>query len=480
MKKIIALTSAAILTLVLGIFFFTGALGGEAYERPLCVTAFALEAHDLEIPLSLTGIVYSAQSNEVHSTLHFPVDAVNVRVGDRVSEGDVLAVLDMSTMEMEARRLQAGLSAAQAAANQNLTAARNALETAQRNVEAGYDPALMTARFGVSSAQLAVESADAQVTTAGQALNNARQDLRDYRSEMRFRGDDFDRYDDFDPVLSQLRGAVIAAEGALRGARSGLELAEENLRIAEESYAAAQILSGDLLSAHEDMVSAAQVSTNFNDMQIAIQQLHEELEKAEILSPVSGTVTAVLAEEGALGIGLLFVIQDADNLIVKTNIRELDIAFVTLGDRVEIRADATGNAVFAGSLTRIAPTSIQMAHGTGQHSAYAEFESEVAVPLGSGLRIGMNARLSIATRQRTDVLAVPAHAITTNAQGERMIFIAASGDDGHIAEAITVTTGMQTQQLVEVAADELTVGALVIADAAGLRDGMLVAPQEQG
>lgn len=476
MKKIIALASAVVVTLSLGIFFLTGVLSGETNDRPAVVSTLTLERQDLEMALSLTGTVYSAQSTEVHSTLHFPVESVNVRVGDRVSEGDVLAILDMSTMEMDVRQLQASLSAAQASASQGLTSARNALETAQRNVETGNDPTLMAARFAVDSAQLAVQAADAQITSAGSALNDARQNLNEYRRELRRVGDD--RYEDFDHVLSQLRGAVIAAEGALRSARSNYYMANENLRIAEESYEAAKILSADIIVAHEDMVSAAQVSTNFNDMQIAIEQLQNELERAEVLSPVTGTITAVVAEEGAMGMGLLFVIQDADNLIVKTNIRELDIASVNLGDRVDIRADATGNAVFTGTLTRIAPTSIQMAYGSNQHSTYAEFESEVAVPSGSGLRIGMNARLSVATQQSRGVFAVPAHAITTGEQGESIIFIATPGEEGnYFVEAVVVTTGLQTQGLVEVSAQTLVAGNLVIENAMGIQAGMPVTLQ---
>ena len=476
MKKVIALISAVIVTVSLGIVFMSGAIGGEDGERPIPVSALTLERQDLEVSLNLTGTVYSAQSTEVHSTLHFPVEAVNVRVGDRVDEGDVLAVLDMSTMEMDVRQLQASLAASRAVANQNLITARNALETARRNIETGNDPALMSARFGMSSAQLAVEAAQTQVNAAGAALNNARQDLRDYRGELRRQGDD--RYDDFDPVLSQLRGTVIAAEGALDSARSNLEIATENLRSAEESYQATQVLSEDLLAAYQDAVAAAQVSTNFNDMQIAVEQLQNELEKAEIRSPVAGTVTAVLAEEGAMGTGLLFVVQDADNLIVKTNIREFDIAAINLGDRVDIRADATGSAVFAGTLTRIAPTSIQVAYGSNQQSAYAEFESEVAVASGSGLKIGMNARLSIATQQRGDVFAVPAGAIITGEQGEQIVFIAAPMDGGgYVAEEVLVTTGLQTQRLIEIAAPGLVDGALIIADAGGMQAGTLVIPQ---
>jgi len=478
MKKKITLASIlAIAVLSLAVVLFLTGAAGNGGSNGAAVRVIPLERQSLETTVNLTGTVYSAQTTEIHSTLHFPVETVNVRVGDRVSEGDVLAVLDMSSMETDVRQLQASLSAAQAAANQNLAAARNSLETFRRNVETGNDPALLNARFGVSNAQLAVQAAEVEVSSASASVFIARQDLREYR---RYRNrHDYDRYEDFDPVLSQLRAGVSSSEAALERAQSNLQIARENLVSAQESYNAAGILSANALIAYQDVVTAAQISTNFNDMHIAIQRLQDELEKAEIRASVSGTVTAVIAEEGALGAGLLFVIQDADNLIIKTTIRELDLVSVSIGDRVYIRADATGSAVFTGTLTRIAPTTTQMAYGSNQHGTHAGFEAEIAVTSGeSGLKIGMNARLSIVAQQRDNVFVVPAGAVAANEYGERVIYIAVQGEDGgYLAEALPVTTGMETDRDIEVSAEGLSEGALVIRSAEGIQAGMLVTPR---
>jgi len=468
MKKKITAACAVLIVTALALAVLTGAVG-SGNSSPPAVRVIALERQSLEQSIALTGTVYSAQLTEVHSTLHFPVQSVNVRVGDRVNEGDLLAVLDMTPLEMNVRQMQASLDAARAAAGQNLAMTQNALETLRRNIASGDDPMLMQARMAVLSAQLAVEAAEVEVSATGRGASNARRDLREYRRYLRYHGSD--RYDGFDPVLSQLRAAATAGEAAFERARSGLEIASESLAHAQEAYQSMQVLSADALAVHEDMVRAAQVATNFSDVQIAIQSLQNELEKAQILSPVSGTVTEILAEEGALGSGLLFVIQDADNLIVKTNISEFDLASINLGDRVSIRTDATGDTVFTGTLERIAPTSTP---GGG----YATFESEVAVFGAAGLRIGMSARLSIVTEQRSDVLVLPTHAVVASVGDESVIFIAVPVEDGgYIAEAVAVYTGMQTQRLVEVWAEGLEDGALVIVSTEGIQAGMRVTPQ---
>ena len=480
MKKIAIIIAALLCVgLVTAGVIFIGAPNNRGRSET-AVRVVVLERQDIERNVSATGTVYSANSTEVHSTRHFPVQSVNVRVGDRVNEGDVLAVLDMSSLETDMAQLRASLASAQAATNQNHATVRNNLETFRRNLESGDEPTLLEARFGVSAAEMAVQAAETDLSIAAGNLSVARLDLREYR---RFRyHHDYDRYEDFDPTLSGLRASVLSFEAAHEMAKNNLEMATQNLAIAQERYRAAQVLSADALVDLENMARSAQLATDFNDLRIAIQGLEDELEKAEIRAPVSGTVTAVNAEPGSLGVGLLFVVQDTDNLIVRANIREFDIAAVNIGDRVNIRADATGSTVFTGTLARIAPTSILAADGSVQSGAAAEFESEVAVSPGErGLRIGMNTRLSIVTERISGVYAVPSQAIRVNEYGEKIIFIAVPAEyGGYLAQAVVVTTGLEADQRVEVSGQSLTEGALVIRNAEGIQAGMLVAPHVYG
>ena len=86
--------------------------------------------------------------------------------------------------------------------------------------------------------------------------------MSEYRRHLR--RNDQDRYDDFDPLLSQLRAAVVT---------------HENLAKAEESYQAARALSADALAAQQDIVKAAQLSTNFSDQQMPSKGYRVSLRK---------------------------------------------------------------------------------------------------------------------------------------------------------------------------------------------------------
>ncbi|MCL2580724.1 MAG: HlyD family secretion protein [Oscillospiraceae bacterium] len=472
MKKKAIITSCSIVIILLGLVLLTGGTGGES--PPPNIRVIALERQEITRTINLTGVVYSAQSTEIHTTLPFPVERVEVRVGDVVAEGDLLALLDMSSLEMEVRQLQATLGAAQAAAGQNLTAARTALEAFERNLAAGNDPVTQGAQFGINHAELAVAAAEVEISAASANVHVARRDLTEYRRYLR--RNDLDRYDDFDPTLSQLRQSLSAHEGALDRARQSLESANQALAMARESDASARVLAGDILTQHRDIVEAARIATNFSDMRIAIENLQNELEKAEIRSPVTGTVTAVIAEAGAMGAGLLFVIQDTDNLVVKTNIRELDVGSLSLGDDARVRADATGSAEFSGRLTRIAPTSTVMTHGEGVSGGYAEFESEIALASGTDLRIGMSARLTMIA-DRSEALTLPASAIHTDINGGRAVLIALpAADGGYQVEAVSVNLGIESGRMVEVFADALQEGALIIENPTGIQSGDRITP----
>ena len=466
MKKKIAIITALVVVSSATVLLLTGA-AGSGNSKAAEVRVASLEKQDIEKSVSATGTVYSTRSTDVYSNLNYPVETVSVQVGDKVSEGDVLCELDTSSLEADIKQKQAAVWASQSAANQSLASAKSDLETYQRNVENGNDSSLANAQSGVTNAELDVQTAELEVQSASANLRAARRDLRDGRNN-----------DLEDSELDKLRDNVNSCETSLEKAQTNLEKAKASLENAKASYETTKISSGDSLVTYENKVKSAQLSTNFNDQYIAIQKMQDDLGNASVLSPVFGTVTAVNVVPGGSGSGLLFVIQETDELKVITNIKEYDIASVSLGDTVKIKSDATGDAVFTGTLSLIAPTSTLTAKGSTQSSTTAEYECEVSAASGNGLKIGMNTRLSVITQQKKDVYAVPYEAVVTNEAGDKIVYISVPQEDGgYLAQAVPVTTGMETDLRVEVSGEALTDGALIIKSAEGIQDGMPVAPQ---
>jgi multidrug resistance efflux pump len=185
-------------------------------------------------------------------------------------------------------------------------------------------------------------------------------------------------------IAADIRPREIAADMESRGIAANIEQIE----------IAANAESREIASKVETMGLAAtlesrEVASTLEIMEIALQILERQLEEATIKAPISGTVTAVIAKEGAVGAGLLFVIEDTENLRITTRFREYDIARIETGIEVTITSDATGNAIYTGTISRINPAATMT-------SPVVEFEAIVAVTSqNTGLRIGTNTRLNI-------------------------------------------------------------------------------------
>ena len=187
---------------------------------------------------------------------------------------------------------------------------------------------------------------------------------------------------------SMLTVAYQQAESALRNARIELtarRTAHENNRFLYDGGA----ISRDDLRQSEDALAVAQ--NNYRDAQVLLNAALHTQGRMVIRSPINGVVTAVYAREGVPGPGLLFVVEDTDNLRIITRFREYDIGRINPGMDAAISSGAAGDTVYTGTITRINP-----AANANAHASIAEFEAEVAVTSpNTGLRIGMNARVTI-------------------------------------------------------------------------------------
>lgn len=493
---------AVILTVLVTGTFLTGAMfpggggpgggRGQSAAQSETVRTVTLERGDLSSTVSATGTVYSIKSTEVYSTLNYPVKTINVSVGDRVYEGDVLAELKTSSLELDISQKQASVYSSQQSAQQSLATAQQDLQVYQKNLDNNYNTTVTNAESSVNSSKASLKSAELDLQNAELDLESANNDLysatRKLRDAQRGEGD-YEYEEATDSQLASLRDAVRSKETAVDKAQTNLEKAKQKIADAErsveeagESLDAAKESASDSIASYQSKVKSAQINTNFNDQYIAIEKLQTDLADCVIKAPVSGTITAVNAVEGGSGSGLLFVIQDTDNLKVVTNIKEYDIDAVGIGDNVVIKSDATGSKEFSGTLTKIAPTSTLTANGSAAASTDAVFESEVTVSEeNKGLRIGMNTRLSIITDEKKNVFSVPYEAVETTPDGSCFIYVMTTGGDGKAEyEKIAVTTGLETNLYVEISGEGLQEGIQVVRSASSVAgSGQIQSPDNK-
>jgi len=179
---------------------------------------------------------------------------------------------------------------------------------------------------------------------------------------------------------------ILNAEAALRAAEVQLATARHNHGMLSQLRVAGSVALNDYLQSQFALEAAEIGYRNAREM---LGATRVAMGQALIRAPIAGTVTAVFAREGEIGMGRLFTVEDTDSLRIATSFREYDLARLAPGMGVAIMSDATGGAVYSGVISRINPAANALA-------PVPEFEAEVLVTCeGARLRIGSSARLEI-------------------------------------------------------------------------------------
>ena len=404
-------------------FILLSACGADT-EATLTQTVSQVEARPAA-PLNnitVSGIVESVESRNVYTTLGFRIERVYVEVGDQVQAGQVLAALDTADLELTIDRQMAALDLARQNSQNALQDTRRMLNEATANLANNTNVHILSAEAALSAAELNLTSvqqnyddamwdyrlgSNPQVQLAESMLRTARVELdrieRDHANFTNLLASGIITQDE----MRQSENALTHARNQYNDARTSYENAAqhqqrtiEQLRISLETadtsrQNAQEMLNAARIAAQQDIerlrssVASAETAANLEHMEIALRQLERQLEESTITAPISGAVTAVIAREGATGMGLLFTVEDTDNLRIITSFREYDLGRVEQGMEVVITSNATGTAEYTGVISRINPAATPS-------SPVVEFEAEVAVTsAGTGLRIGMNTRVSV-------------------------------------------------------------------------------------
>jgi len=197
---------------VLAAAFAAAAFGGYAvYAEATDLDAKAPAASSTYIPafrtnisstISTTGTVQATQQVNLNFGSSGEIKEINVKVGDHVTAGQVLARLDDAQLQSALRAAQSNLASAQArlnavlspspadlaSAQQAVLNAQNQVATAQNNLDdlrakptaadiASAQQAVLQAQNALQSAQDALTKAQADFASAQRELSSARSDL---------------------------------------------------------------------------------------------------------------------------------------------------------------------------------------------------------------------------------------------------------------------------------------------------------------
>ena len=298
----------------------------------------------------------------------------------------------------------------------------------------------------IKSLENAVSLAEKNVTVCTKSVKNAENSLNDVKS-----GNEL-QISEYEDAVSTARKNVELAQDTYDYAVKSAENQLEALRLAAEK---ARVLSGN------------------SGYDFQMEALEKKLDESIIAAPADGIVTAVYAVEGSYANGIMFVIEDMNNLKVTSSVKEFDIIGIEKGEDVIIRSSALGNEEFDGVVTKVSPVTEKSADGsTVENGSYG---IEVAVSdEDTGLLIGMSAKLSIITEEKSDIFSVRYDMLSTDEEGNDVIYAAEKNGDSYVVKQIPVTLGIETDSEVEISGEGLEEGMYIIEDVDYVSDGMTV------
>lgn len=170
--------------------------------------------------------------------------------------------------------------------------------------------------------------------------------------------------------------------------------------------------------------------------------LRDKLTKTIIRAPHDGTlllrdltegqvVTGAAAQNGGTMLG---EVADLSSLMVRTNINEIDVARLKVGDVARIRVDSIRAMTMDGTIKRIATSALE-----SQVDRTRVFPVDVYLDqIDERLRPGMSATVLFTLARAEDTLSVPLSAVFSTADSARYVFFR----KGETFEVRTVETGI--------------------------------------
>ena len=432
------IAAAACAAAVAGAFLLPGK-GAKPAGVDTAYLESAVERRNITNVFSGSGTIAAANTYTVNALVSGTVLTADFAVGDTIEEGTVLYTIDSSN-----------------AAN-SVEKAQLSLDQAQRNYEDAVDAQYVRSTIGGTLASYKVAVGD--VVNAGQEVATVR-DASTLLLTLEFPAADAANFSvgqtaqvTLDGTFEQLDGTVTSVTGtdalstgnlltrtvtiAVQNA-GGLTTAQaatasingvSSIGSATFGYQAERTLTaqaaGTVTSIHvqegqtvakddilielsgDDLTESIQsASETLRSAEISLQNLQDTMANYTVTSPISGTIIEKDAKVGdAVKSGdTLCVIYDLSYLEMVINVDELQISSLSVGQKVQITADAVQDKNYVGTVTRV---SMKGASNGGTTT----YPVTIRIDETDGLRPGMNANAEIVVAEAANALTVPNAAI---------------------------------------------------------------------
>ena len=211
--------------------------------------------------------------------------------------------------------------------------------------------------------------------------------------------------------------------GALKNYQTALETRDKAIASAQ-----ANVGTTGLSSVNDAEIAQAQAS---------VESVTAKIQNAQIVAPISGTVTQFDAKVGQFASPStpLVGVMSSTGYEVDAGVSETDVGKISVGNSVTMTLDAFPNETFAGSVFYIAPAETNT-QGVVSYQVKISFDKH-----DPRLKSGLTANIDIQTKHKDNVLILPQYAILQNDNGTFVETLA-----GKIVTTTPIMLGIQDQK----------------------------------
>jgi RND family efflux transporter MFP subunit len=409
-------------------------LGGGAYFfiQARQVTAAASTASTLQTATARTGnLVLEASGSGTlvassEANISFEIDgklvALDVKLGDTVEKGQLLARLDDTSLQYKLEEAQ--LALLELTSSEAIANARLAVTTAQANVinaQAGVNneqywqnaalvqneyAAFVIAKTNLDRAQSAYDGAK-----VGDYINNANE-AQAYQSLYAAK-QAYDTAEYYYSLYSQK-----PTQRQLDAAQATLDLNQAKL-VNAQNYL--MVLTGGTVpndATGSDMAALRQA-------QLAVKTAQTNLDSSTIYAPMAGTVMSlnVTVGETVSGNTTLMTIDDLNQATIQFYLDASDWTNAKVGYTASVSFDALSGQTFNGKVTQIMPGLVSV-QGSSMIEGTALLDKSVSE---IGLPVGVEAAINVISGQADNAVLVPVEALHKLVDNSYTVFVMAGG-----------------------------------------------------
>lgn len=455
-----------------------------------------VEKGDVKAVYNMSGIVESTNTKVFYSPVNAPILACNAQVGEQVKAGDVLITYDVTNLERSNRESKLNTLSAKYMNQDTVDKSNLAAKSAEQS-KAQLASSIQNLQSQISSKEAevqqlkeATEGASAEASANASKASEIQQKMQtnlNSQSTQKAAKENAERQlacmDRSDPDYAQKSQELVTAAETATNSLSGLEqeyrsleqqfnqIGSSDASSAAQAYAAA---SGELENLKASLVdlqntTAGSVDTGLTGAQVKNMKVTENLAELAQLSTeelldkgregiraefdgIISDVKAVVGSDAVQG-GELFTLVSNKDVDVVLEVPAGDFDNLQIGNKAEIKV---GKKTYEGTLDSIDKIALPNEKGNPVIGAKVHIENP-----DEDIYIGVNAKVSMITAEKKNVLCLPNEVVNTSSEGD-FVYVLRDG----VVKKQMVGLGVTSDNKVEIISG-LKAGDEVVSDVSG-------------